>query len=234
MVFDVSRSMAAEDYGPRSRLVQARDIARHLLAQLHGNRVGLITFAGTSFPQAGLTADLSALDFILQYWVGIDATRVGGSDIAQALATGLTLFHGSPERHRLMLVFSDGGDTSQALTSVLSKATQHGVRIVALGLGRPEPSRIPLYDAQQTFQGYMQDQGRVLTTQLNEAPLQQMATTTGGSYYRLTRGDEWHPLLTQPAVVGTALERKEVKMFQLFLACGLVMYGVYQYRARRY
>jgi Ca-activated chloride channel homolog len=234
LVLDVSKSMAAEDYGQRSRLTQARDIARGLLPALHGNRVGLVTFAGISFRQADLTEDVNALDFILQHWVQVDVIRAGGSNIAQAIDTGLTLFSDSAAREKLMLLFSDGGDTTDLLPIVLSKAAQQRVRIVTLGLGSLEPSRIPVYDALGVFQGYLQAEGRVLTTQLNEPPLQQTAAMTGGTYVRLARGDEWPPLLTQPTVVGQSLQHDEIKLFQLFLATGLVAFGLHLLLTRLY
>ena len=52
MVLDISKSMAAEDYGIRSRLEQARALARGLLPTLQGNRIGLVTFSGTCFGKA--------------------------------------------------------------------------------------------------------------------------------------------------------------------------------------
>jgi hypothetical protein len=74
----------------------------------------------------------------------------------------------------------------------------------------------------------------VLTTQLNEAPLQQIAAATGGTYLRLSRGDEWRPLLAQSRVVGRTLQRDEIKAFQPFLATGLVTFGIYLLLTRLY
>jgi Ca-activated chloride channel family protein len=232
MLLDISKSMAAEDYGSRSRLGQAREIARGLLSTLQGNRIGLVTFAGTSFRQAELTDDITALDFILTYWVDVSAMSVGGSDIAGALEMGLSLFPEQSDRERVMLLLSDGGDNNHAPQAVLNQAVRQGIRIVTLGLGHLEPSRIPLYDAHHKFQGYMQASQRIITTQLNEAPLQQIATTTGGTYRRIVRGDEWHHLLTQPAVAGEALMWEDIKLFQPLLGLGLLTFGLHHLRTR--
>jgi hypothetical protein len=49
-VIDVSTSMAAEDYGTQSRLDRGKEALLQLLPQLSpGARLGLVTFAGTSF-----------------------------------------------------------------------------------------------------------------------------------------------------------------------------------------
>lgn len=227
MLLDVSTSMAAEDYGPRSRFEQGREIARSLLPDLRGNRVGIVTFAGTSFRQADLTEDLDALDFILQSWVAVDAVGVGGSNIAQAIATGLDLFPQESTRQQLMLLFSDGGDGEEPLHSILRHVTRRGIRIVTLGLGHLEASRIPQYDAHHTFVGYLQANEQIVTTSLHEAPLQQIATATGGAYLRIVRGDEGRNLLTRQAIVGKASTRKETRLFQFFLGFGLGAFGAY-------
>jgi Ca-activated chloride channel homolog len=232
MVLDISKSMAAEDYSKGSRLAQARDIARGLLQQLQDNRIGLVTFAGTSFRQAELTDDLTALDFILTYWVEVDAISVGGSNIVAALEMGLTLLPEQADREQIMLLFSDGGNNDSSLHTVLDSAVRRGIRIVTLGLGHLEPSRIPLYDPQRKFLGYMHVNNRVITTQLAEAPLQQIAATTGGTYLRITRGDEWHNLLTQKTVAGQALEREEIRLFQPLLGLALLAFGLDVLRIR--
>jgi Ca-activated chloride channel family protein len=232
MVLDVSKSMAAEDYGLHSRLEQARQIARSLLPTLQGNRIGLVTFAGVSFRQAELTNDITALDFILTHWVRLDNISVGGSDIAAALEMGLTIFPEQSDREQVMLLFSDGGDTADALPAVLRHAVRRGVRIITLGLGHSEPSRLPLYGPDRKFQGYMQISNHVVTTQLNEAPLQQIAAETGGTYLRLRHGNEWHNLLAHKTVSGTALERQDIRLFQPLLGLGLLAFGLHMLRIR--
>lgn len=227
LLLDVSKSMAAEDYGTRSRLEYAREVAKRLLPALQGNRVGLVTFAGTSFRQADLTDDLRALDFILTHWVEVDAIRVGGSNLAQAIITGLALLPEETTRQPLMILFSDGGDGIEQAHDVLSKVTRRGIKIATFGLGGRQPATIPLYDTQNRFVGYMQAEGQVLTSSLNEAPLQQIASSTGGLYRRLVRGDEWQQLLT-PHLVGTkALVQPGYPIFQGFLCFALLGYGAY-------
>jgi Ca-activated chloride channel family protein len=150
---------------------------------------------------------------------------VGGSDLTQAIETALALFANDAAREQSILLFSDGGTGESNSRTGLRRARQRGIRIITLGLGHRKPAKIPQYDAQHTFTGYMQAQGRPILTQINEAPLQQIAAATEGIYLHLNRGDEAHHLLTQPAIVGQALERDEIKLFQLFLGIGLLAFG---------
>jgi Ca-activated chloride channel family protein len=232
MVIDVSKSMAAEDYHQLSRLAKAREIMRQLLPAFAGNRTGLVTFAGTSFRQAELTEDLSALDFILQYWVDIDTAGVGGSNLVQALETGLALFPRNVQRKQIMLLFSDGGDDNEPFQDVLTQAVQRGISIHTFGLGGLQPSRIPQYDAHHRLKGFIQINGRVVTTQLNEAPLQHIAAATQGTYQRVTPVSSGSHLLTQPTVVGNTLAQEEHMLFQPFLLVGLLACGVQALLAR--
>lgn len=225
MVLDVSKSMAAEDYGAKSRLAMARQIARHMLTELGRNRVGLVTYAGISFRQADLTTDFEALDFILNQWVSIDAVRIGGSNLKQAIETGLDVFDPETPRDKLMLIFSDGGTGDDDLVATMRDAAQQGVKIVALGLGNKQPSRIPQYDANQKFQGYLKAEGahgQVLTSRLNESALHQLARSAHGTYIRIERGQEWRHLLRRPDVAGTMFVHDERKIFQPFLLVGLL------------
>lgn len=229
MLIDVSKSMAAEDYGTLSRLEKAVEIAREILGDLRGNRVGMVTFAGISFPQAELTEDLRALDFILKHWVKVDAIGVGGSNITRGIETSIDLFPKEDlGREKLILLFSDGGETEEeSWQTVLTTAAHRGIKIVALGLGALHPSKIPLYDAHKKFLGYLKVNEQIVTTQLHEEALQQIAAATGGLYQRISNGEEWHNLLTQPAVVGNTLTREEKKLFQLFLLLSLLSFASY-------
>jgi Ca-activated chloride channel family protein len=232
MVLDVSKSMAAEDYSQQSRLHKARDMSRTLLSTLHGNRVGLVTFAGNSFRQAELSEDFVALDFILQHWIAIDATGIGGSNLGQALETGLSLFPDEPQRQQLLLLFSDGGDDDGNLQTALTQATQRSIRIIAFGLGSLQPSPVPLYDTAHKFRGFLQLNHQIVTTRLNEAPLQQIATATHGRYVRVSHANTWQDLLQQPTVIGNALTQNERTVFQPFLLAALLAFGAQALIAR--
>ena len=232
MVVDVSKSMAAEDYQPQTRLAKAQEIMRELLQDFAGNRVGLVTFAGSSFRQAELTQDMTALDFIVKHWVGIDTAGLGGSNLVQALETGLALFDNTTQREKVMLLFSDGGEGDEPFAEVLARAAERRIKVITFGLGSLQPSRIPQYDSQHQFKGFLQVDGHFATTQLLEAPLQQIATATAGVYHRVTPGTSWSRLLTQRTVVGDTLTRNQCALFQPLLLIGLLACGAQTLLAR--
>lgn len=226
VLLDVSKSMAAEDYGKHSRLAKALEFVKQLLPQLEGNQVGLVTYAGASFRQADLTDDFDALKFILDHWITVEAVAVGGSNLAQAIETGLEIFPTESTREKLMLVLSDGGNTSDSLQAAMTKAGQLGVRMVTLGVGHERPSRIPLYDPERRFKGYLEHDGQVVMTKLNAEVLKQIADGTDGSYIPIARSAVLPNIITQSGVVHAGLlHQNELKLYQAFLLAGLLAFG---------
>ena len=231
MLIDVSQSMLAEDYAPRSRIAVARDTARQLLAQFEGTRIGLVTFGSNSFRQAELTEDYPALKFIVDRWVKVNAAGRGGTDLANAIATGLDMYTPAGHRTKLMLLLSDGGPSRPDLEPILARATHQGVKIVTFGLGNTRPARIPQYDPHHTFTGYLQVGGKIVTTRLNETPLQHIARATHGAYHHITRrGIPPHPFAR---VLNKRLQsREEKQIFQVFLFAGLIFCGLHTVAVR--
>ena len=64
IAIDTSKSMLSTDVQP-DRLSRAKFAAQDLLDSLQGDRAGLVAFAGTSFVQAPLTVDYSAVQAAL-------------------------------------------------------------------------------------------------------------------------------------------------------------------------
>lgn len=107
VVLDVSASMSAADVAP-DRLTRAKLELQDLLQRLHGERLGLLLYAG----QAGLllppTEDTALFVRALQQ-AGPDLLEAPGTDVARALT--LAREHlaqgGDPARRRAVLLVSD-------------------------------------------------------------------------------------------------------------------------------
>lgn len=225
MLIDVSKSMMAEDYSQKSRLDKARELARQFLSELPGNRVGLVTFSGNSFRQAEVTEDLRPLDFILEHWVAEESAGVSGSNLSQALQTGMALLSVNANRKQVMVIFSDGGDAGEALDPVLTTVTHRGIQTIVYGLGQQLPSRIPRYDKAGKFRGYLEQDSHTVTTQLNEAPLKQIASHTNGQYVHVTHTTPHTARLISSTVLRDLASQDTQKIFQPFLFAGLLVCG---------
>ncbi|MEM8631965.1 MAG: VWA domain-containing protein [Pseudomonadota bacterium] len=135
-----ARDFVAEDGTRKQRLEAVKDVLRSFIAERDGDRMALIVFGTRAFVQAPFTEDLQSLNGFL------DQTAVGmaGPDTALGDAIGLAVrtFEASEVDERLMILLSDGADTSSRMTPVnaAAVAADRGVRIETIGVGDPQAS----------------------------------------------------------------------------------------------
>lgn len=140
-VYDVSPSMAAEDYRAflpapdggsipdkafqwGTRLDAAKYFTTQLLPQLKDNQAGLTTLMGSGFNMWDITSDLSAkgaFNVMRQKFVQVFAAPGGGSDYTAGIKAALDEFDLMTEVHkrlgqptdkvRFIVLFTDGGFT---------------------------------------------------------------------------------------------------------------------------
>lgn len=222
-VMDLSISMRAEDCGPNiSRIETAKDILLRLMHDLSGNRMGIVTFAGKSFPQAELTDDFQALRFVLNNWVTPDSAPSEGTNIAKALSEAVDLFE-NDEMKKIILLFSDGGHTRQKkLDESLADVATRGISVFSVGLGSSEGSRIPVYENDK-FKEWFKINGEEVVTRLNEEVLERISQATGGRYLRIKSGNELQGIFRDPAVMGEKILLAKREVFQIPLAFSLLI-----------
>ncbi|MFQ5827643.1 MAG: VWA domain-containing protein [Candidatus Methylomirabilia bacterium] len=224
VLLDVSRSMGAQDYAPKlSRLGKAKAMILDALPGLAGTRVGVVTFAGAAFRQAPLTVDHPALKYIFANWVFIESAPSGGSDIGQGIRAAVRLFR-DREGERVLLLFSDGGQAKpEDLSSALAEARSNRIRIFAFGLGSPLPSKLPQYDDDGRFSGWLTLNGEVVTTRFDEGIMEEIAAGTDGGYSRVISGRELSQTLTRLKSWRGQSATEPRELFQWPLAAALVL-----------
>lgn len=135
-----AKDMVSQDGEPRQRLETVKGVVNRFVADREGDRVGLIVFGTRAFVQSPFTEDLATIQTLLQQ------TRVGmaGPDTAIGDAIGLSIraFQSSEIEQRLLILLSDGADTSSRMSPVNAAeiAAQEGVLIHAIGVGDPAGS----------------------------------------------------------------------------------------------
>jgi len=180
VAIDTSRSMLATDVKP-NRLGRAKLAVQDLLAQIGGDRVGLVAFAGSAFLQCPLTLDFGAFSQSLQ---AIEAGIIprGGTNLAAAIDASLGAFEGRQAAHQALVVITDGEDHGSDLDEAIKRATERGVKIYTVGIGTSEGELIPLEKG-----GFLKDRsGQVVKSRLDETTLQKIANDTGGAYLHAT------------------------------------------------
>jgi Ca-activated chloride channel homolog len=188
LALDVSRSMLAADVAP-DRLEQQRALARRILRDLPGDRIGLVVFAGRPFTLSPITGDRSALHLHLDA-LDPDVVSHGGSALGLAVRQAAELARGIDDGRRPVVVLvSDGEPTDErdAVVTAADRAARQGVTIHTVGVGTPQGAPVPARPGPDgRSAGYTRGpDGEVYVSRLDEALLRDIASRTGGRYFRL-------------------------------------------------
>jgi Ca-activated chloride channel family protein len=192
IALDVSKSMLAQDIKP-SRLERAKFAIKDLVKKLQGDRIGLISFAGTAFIQCPLTIDYSAFLFVLD-GLGIDTIPRGGTSISSALKEAVDGYEGGLKKYKALIVITDGEDHEGDPLKLAEQAKEEGINIFTIGIGTEEGELIQVINDKGERVFLKDKSGNVVKTRLNEGVLKQIALKTEGSYVRATSLDfglEW-------------------------------------------
>ena len=195
---DVSKSMLAEDetvpeeggmlFAIPNRLNRARYSALNIINELRGERAGVFMFASKGVSIVPLTTDYGYCRYILKH-VNDATITIPGSDLSQAITTGVSLFEGSSRKTvKTIILISDGEDISDDKSPVIEaaqSAAARGIAIYTVGVGMGRSVLIPIRDYEANIAGYYQDEdGSYLKTRLEQDSLKGIADITGGSYFR--------------------------------------------------
>lgn len=147
LVMDISRSMLAQDVAP-DRLSRALGIARRLVQDLDGDRLGLIAFAARPYLLAPLTLDQSALTLQLDA-LDPEVASEGGSAQGAALVQARTVLDAAIEGGDKVVVMLTDGESFEgegALVSAAAALQSDGITLVVVPVGSIDGTRIPAVD----------------------------------------------------------------------------------------
>jgi Ca-activated chloride channel family protein len=178
---DSSLSMGARDAAP-SRLFVAKSLVRRMTREMPGNRVGLVQTEGDSVALAPLTLDAGVIDLLLDA-IDPGSLPTPGTELAPGVETALRLFGEGSEKHRVLVLLSDGEDFGGGLDSEIAKLKDEGVAVFAFGVGTPQGGTVPIPGTSELKRD---EEGTVVVSQLHEDVLEKLARSTGGDYLRAT------------------------------------------------
>lgn len=177
---DVSKSMLAEDIAP-NRLEKSKQLVSQLLNALGGDRVGIIGYAGSAFPQLPITTDYNAARMFLGA-MNTDMVSSQGTAIAEAIELSKSFFDEENKTSRVLIIISDGEDHQGNIESAIKIASESGIQIVTIGVGSPSGGPIPI-KRNGILQEYLRDgQGERVITKMDEQVLRQIAEATNGQF----------------------------------------------------
>ena len=227
IALDVSRSMLAEDVRP-NRLERAKVDILDLIADLKGDRAGILVFRGKGLMLCPLTADYAFLRQAVD-GITVDSAPRGSTDIADALTKCLDALKGAEEDNCAILLISDGEDLAGYARRAAEEAGRRNVPVFTVGIGDPSGAPVPSPDGS----GPMRFGGKDVSSRLTEKTLREIADASGGVYIPLatsgtaatTLGAIYRQHLTRLAAreLDEMLENRFVERYQLFLIPGLLL-----------
>ncbi len=182
---DTSLSMLAEDV-PTSRIQKAKLEMKTFFNDLKGDRVGIVTFAGSGFIQSPLTLDYDA------FLLFANSIQVGyipdpGTSLSEAIRIAVKAFPKKKAKNQVILLLSDGEHHEGDVDSAIKQANESQIRIYTIGIGTKEGAPIPLRSGEGKVSGYKKDRsGEIVITKLNEELMTKIAKQTGGLYFAAT------------------------------------------------
>ena len=187
IALDISQSMLAEDVAP-SRLELAKSFLRKLIRALHGERIGLIYFAGDAFLQMPLSTDYAAADMFVNS-ASPDLITAQGTAIPAAIELAGKSFDAEPGGGRAIILITDGENHDEDAVSAAKAAHDDGIVLFSVGAGTTSGGPIPVGAMAGGAEYKRDEEGEIVRTRMDEVLLQQLATAGGGVSYRLEQGD---------------------------------------------
>jgi Ca-activated chloride channel family protein len=177
---DVSKSMLAEDIAP-NRLEKAKQIISKIIDKLASDRVGIIIYAGNSYPLLPITTDHAAAKMFLQN-ANPDMVSSQGTDINGALELAKTYYNNDEQTNRFLVIISDGEDHQEETKQMAQDLSNDGVKIYTVGTGTERGGPIPLR-LNRSMVGYKKDnKGETVITKRKSEVLQGIADVAEGKY----------------------------------------------------
>lgn len=182
LALDISGSMLAQDFQP-DRLEAAKEVATKFILERPQDKIGLVVFSGESFTQSPLTTDQAVLVNLLR---DIKSGMIeDGTAIGLGLANAVNRLKDSQAKSKVAILLTDGVNNRGAIAPITAAelAKSFGIRVYTIGVGTYGEAPYPF---QTPFGIQMQN----VPVEIDENILQQIASLTGGKYFRATDNEK--------------------------------------------
>jgi Ca-activated chloride channel family protein len=180
IALDISGSMLSKDFNP-NRIEAAKKVAGSFIDSRPADKIGLVIFSSQGFTQCPLTTDHAVVkNLFAQVHTGMIAD---GTAIGEGLATAVARIKDDPAKSKVIILLTDGVNNTGSVPPLTAAeiAKVFGVRVYTIGVGTTGKAMSPVAQLPDgTLQYALTD------VEIDEALLKQIATETGGQYFRAT------------------------------------------------
>ena len=187
ILLDVSNSMLSQDLVP-NRLENAKRAIAQLIDNLHGDKLGIIVFAGEAYVQLPVTTDYSAAKLFLNT-INTNMVPTQGTAIGSAIDLGMKSFDFKDGTGKAMIIITDGENHEDDAVAAAKNATDKDVTVHVIGVGSPEGAPIPIYQGNKQIGFHLDSAGKTVVSKLNEDMGKEIAAAGNGAYVRATNAN---------------------------------------------
>ena len=228
IALDVSNSMLARDLSEtRTRLNIAKLAIERLTTKLHGDKMGIVVFAGSAYTQLPITSDYNAAKLFLS-GISTDMMSSQGTAVGAAIDECLNAFDLENGTNKAIIIISDGENHEEGAIEAASYAANLGIQIHTIGMGTSKGTPIELYRGNKKTGVKKDKEGNTVITQLNEDFLIELGQIGNGTYTRANKSNVGlGGLLEELKKIDKTVLSKERFLeyddhFQLYLFIGLM------------
>ena len=179
LAIDLSSSMLARDFQPQNRIEVAKERVKAFIAGRGSDRIGVVAFAAEALTQVPLTTDYPV---VMQAVDNLQAGQLeDGTAIGTAIVTAANRLRDAPGKSKVMILLTDGINNRGNVDprTAAQAASAYGIKIYTIGVGTEGVAPVPIGrgpNGQLIFQNQ--------PVELDERMLSDIATMTGGRYFR--------------------------------------------------
>jgi Ca-activated chloride channel homolog len=226
LTLDVSGSMEALDFKikgqPVNRLEVVKGVVEKFVVQRPNDKLGMVAFAGRPYLVCPLTMDH---EFLAKRLRDVKMGQVeDGTAIGSAIASSVDHLRDSNAKSRIAIVLTDGVNTAGAINpiSAAEAAKALGIKVYTIGVGIRGEAPMPVTD------GFGRRFLQTVPVEIDEQMLQEVATATGGQFYRATDTDSLEKIYESINKLETTTRKLKKyqqydELFLYFLVPGLAL-----------
>jgi len=225
VAFDLSGSMAAEDFEIRgqrvNRLTMAREVLKKFIEKRPNDRIGLVVFGTEAYTATPLTLDH---DFLLKNLDRLELGTINGNQtaIGSGLSTALNRLRELKSKSKIVILMTDGQNNAGKIAPLTAAEAAEAlkVKVYTIGVGTQGVAPMPVYIGGRKV-GYQPQQ-----VDIDEDTLKQIAKMTNGKYYRADNADRFQQIYAEiDSLEKTEAEVKKFaqhrELFGWLITCGL-------------
>ena len=227
VAYDLSGSMAAEDFeikGERvNRVKMAKSVLEKFIAKRPSDRIGLVAFGTQAYIASPITLDH---DFLLKNLERMDLNTINGNQtaIGSGLSTSVNRLRELKSKSKIVILMTDGVNNAGKIAPLTAAeaAQALGVKCYTIGVGTRGKAPMPATDMFGR-RGY-----QMVDVDIDEVTLQKISDMTGGKYFRADNAENFGNIYAEI----DKLERTEAdvkkfaqhtELFAWLIAGGLVL-----------